>query len=167
MISVRGDDKLRAVVLVMRQLETPIRSEIGRRTRDVVGPLWKTLVAGAAESPRDKAVLNTGVRLKAGNPPVLVAASSRRRLSGGLIPADQWAPVEFGANRDDVETYASTSKKGKRYSLTRHTAKQLPPRYRKGRIVHPAFAELAPRAVALWVQTVVRTIMDAFDGAAR
>lgn len=167
MISVKGDDRLRAVALMMRQIAQPVKREIDKRTRTTLNPVWRQLVDEKLERPRDRAVLGKGVRVKAGNPPALVAASSRRPLGGGLIPAYQWSGIEFGANRDEVETYSRRSSKGGSHKVTRHTARQMPPRYRKGRIIYPAFAAFAPRAVSLWVQTVVRTIMDAYEEAAR
>lgn len=166
MIDVRGDERLRATVLVMKNLERPVVREINNRTRTTLNPLWKGLVSTHASYAADTAVLAKGVRIRAGNPPAAIAASSRRKLRGGLIPADQYAVREFGGNRDHVRKYTRRSKRGGTHQVTRHTARQLPPRYRKGRVVFPAFAEFAPRAVSLWVQTVVRTVMEGIEKAA-
>lgn len=159
-IAVRDSDRLKAVVLVMRGLERPLVREINTRTRDELGPLWKSLVELHAQRHDDTRILAKGARLKPGNPPQVIAASSRRALRGGLIPAEQYHVREFGGERDKITTYTRKSPRAGTHSVTRHTSRQLPPRYRKGRVVWPAFAEFAPRAVALWVQTVVRTVMD-------
>lgn len=161
----KGDERLRAAALVMKNSRRDVVREINTRTRTTLAPLWKALVETHATYAMDTAVLAKGARIRAGNPPVAIAASSRRRLRGGLIPAEQYASREFGSNRDRVRTYDRRSKNGGTHKVTRHTARQLPPRYRKGRVVFPAFAEFAPRAAALWVQTVVRTIMDGVDQA--
>lgn len=163
MLDVRGDDRLRATVLVMRELERPIVNEINRQTRGTLNPLWRGLVENHATSRRDFGVLAKGARIKPGNPPVAQAGSSRRRLRGGLIPADSWHAFEFGADRNAVRTYDRRSPGGGTHTVRRHTRRQLPPRIRAGRVVMPAFAEFAPRAVSLWVQTVVRTVMDRLE----
>lgn len=168
MISVTGDDRLKAAVLVMRQIDAPTKREIGARTRTTMNPVWRGLVAERAQRfTRDRKVLDVGVRIAAGNPPAAVAAGSRRRLSGGLLPADQWRAFEFGSRGDRIAEYRRRSPKGNIHRVRRNVTKQLPPTYRKGRIVYPAFAELAPRFVSLWVQTIVRTMLDALEKAAR
>lgn len=167
MIDVRGDDRLRATVLVLKNLERPVAREINTRTRTTLNPLWRALVSTHATYHMDTRVLAKGARIRAGNPPAAIAAGSRRALKGGLVPATMYHAFEFGGNRDQERTYYRTSRTGTRHKVTRHTARQVPPRYRKGRVVFPAFAEFAPRAVSLWVQTVVRTVMDGIDKAAR
>lgn len=165
MIQVRGDDRLRATALVMRELERPLVNEINRQTRATLNPLWQGLVEVHATSPQDSRILGKGARIKPGNPPVAQAATSRRALKGGLVPNQDYAAFEFGANREATRTYTRRSKNGGSHKVTRHTRKQLPPRIRKGRVVMPAFATFAPRAVSLWVQTVVRTVYEGLERA--
>jgi hypothetical protein len=162
-LSVRGSRELKAVSLALKAARGDVRNDINKATRATLGPVWKAEVASRARTSMDRRVLAQGARILAGNPPVLVAASSTRRLKGGLIPAESWAGIEFGASGDDVTTYTSTSTKGKAYKVTRHTERQLPPRYRKGRVVFPASAEIAARATALWVQLVVRVFNEAVE----
>lgn len=167
MISVRDHDELRAVVLALKAADRDLRSDINRATRETLNPVWRGLVDVNATYRRDQAVLAKGTRIKAGNPPVAVAASSRRKLRGGLVPAEQWHAHEFGADREATATYQRRSPKGTVHTVTRHTRRQLPPRYRKGRVVFPAFAEFAPRAVSLWVQLIVRKYNEAAEQASR
>ena len=167
MISVRDHDELKAVVLALKAADRDLRSDINRATRETLNPVWRGLVETHATYKRDHAILAKGARIKAGNPPVAVAASSRRKLRGGLIPANQWHAVEFGANRDETRTYQRRSPKGTVHKVTRHTRRQLPPRYRKGTTVYPAFAEFAPRAVSLWVQLIIRKYNEAAENASR
>lgn len=167
MIDVRDDDRLKATVLVMKNIERPVVKEINTRTRTQMNPTWKGLVQTHASSPMDTRVLAKGARIKPGNPPSLVAASSRRKLRGGFVPADQWAAFEFGADRNKTNKYKRRSKRGGTHDVQRHTARQLPSRIRKGRVVYPAVKEIAPRFASLWVQTVVRTVMDGIDKAGR
>lgn len=164
MLSVRGSRELRAAVLALRAARREVRNDINRATRQIMNPVWRTLVASRARTALDRRVLDTGVRVAPGNPPALVAAGSRRRLPGGLVPAEQWHAVEFGANREKVTTYSRRSPSGGTHQVRRHTARQLPARNRKGRVVHPAVADIAPRLAALWVQLIVRKFSDAAEG---
>jgi hypothetical protein len=162
-ISVRGSRELKAVVIAVKAARQSVRNDINKATRATLGPVWKAEVASRARTQQDRKVLAQGARILAGNPPVLVAAKSTRKLKGGLVPVESWAGVEFGASGDDVTTYTRTSTKGTSHKVTRHTERQLPPRYRKGRVVYPASAEIAARAAALWVQLVVRVFHEAFE----
>jgi hypothetical protein len=103
-----------------------------------MNPVWRSLVDEHASSPIDKRVLAKGARVAAGNPPTAIAASSRRPLSGGFIPADDWPGREFGANRNATTTYTRRSPAGTTHQVTRHTRRQLPARNPSGRVVYAA-----------------------------
>ncbi|MBU4213837.1 MAG: hypothetical protein KJ792_04180 [Actinobacteria bacterium] len=167
MLTVRGDDRLKAVSLALRQARRDVRNETNRQVRATMSPVWQNAVQSRARTDLDRKVIAQGARILAGNPPVLVAAGSRRKLKGGLIPTDTWQPLEFGADREEVSTYDRRTKHGGTTSVTRHTARQMPSRTRKGRIAWSAAKELAPRLASLFAQTVVRTFADAVDRAAR
>src|SRR4029077_3631290 len=130
------------------------------------GP-WTAEVASRARTDRDRAVIAKGARILPGNPPVAVAASSRRKMHGGLVPAEDYAPVEFGTDRGKVTTYERKSSHGGQHDVTRHTARQMPSRARTGRVAYPAVKQIAPRAVALWVQIVVKKFAEAFEAGGR
>jgi hypothetical protein len=155
--------ELRAVAAVLRVVEPEIRREINTRTRTELGPVWQRGVAERARTSLDRAVLLPGTRIAAGNPPTAIAANSKRRLSGGLVPQDEWAPVEFGGNRAKATTYRRRNPSGSTTSVTRHTARQLKPRNSSGWVVFDALAELGPRLASLWAATVVRTVYDKFE----
>lgn len=156
MLSVTGDDRLKAAVLALKAADRDLRRTINAATKDVIGPVWTSAVEAEASSTLDRAVVVKGVRLKPGNPPSAVAASSVKRLRGGLLPADQWHAVEFGSDRNRVTTYQRRGRKGAAHTVRRHTTRQLPARTAGGRVAMPAFKAVAPRAVSLWVQIIVR-----------
>lgn len=162
MLSVRGDDRLRAVVLAYKAADRTLRQDINTATRQIIGPVWTAGIDARAATPMDKAVLGKGARVKPGNPPVAVAATSVRRLSGGIVPATDWPIFEFGTNdRERATTYTGRTKAGKSYRVTRRTRRQLPRRVANGRVIYATFRDVAPRAASLWVQLVVRTYYDA------
>lgn len=162
MLRVEGDDRLKAVVLAYKLTDRELRRVINTATRETIGPVWTQTVSRLAVTPQDRRVLATGARVKPGNPPVAVAATSTRRLSGGMTPATDWPLLEFGtADREKRTRYRARSKHGKSYPVTRRTRHQLPRRNASGRVIYGAFREVAPRAAALWVQIVVKAYNDA------
>lgn len=163
MLAVRGDDRLRAVVLALKAARRDVKNEIARATRQTMNPVWRDAVAKNARTDLDRKVIAQGARIAAGNPPVAYAAQSKRRLHGGLVPVERWHAVEFGANPNEVTTYDRKSPKGGKHDVTRHTQRQLPPRYRKGRVAYPALKEFVPRLTSLWVQIVVRVFNEAVE----
>jgi hypothetical protein len=163
-LSVKADPRLKAAVLAMRAGDRTLRADINRATKDTIGPVWTRAVLAHASTDLDRAVIAKGARIKPGNPPAAVAATSTRRLRGGLVPAVEWAAYEFGGTPAKVSTYQRTSPKGRQHKVTRHTARQLPAHTGKGRVALPAFADIAPRAVSLWVQLIVKRYASALDG---
>lgn len=161
----RAPAAIRAAVLALKAADRGLRSEINKATRTTMTPVWKDLINTRARTRQSKKVLNAGVRIKAGNPPAGVAASSKRKLRGGLVPADSWQAIEFGAPPDKVTTYDRRSPSGGTHKVTRHTTRQLPARAPKGHVVYPAVKAFVPRLVSLWVQTIVRTYYDAAEEA--
>src|SRR5690606_20908093 len=156
--------ELRAVVLLFKAAPRAIRNAINRDTRAALNPVWRGLVAQRARGRFDQLVIVRGARIKAGNPPAAVAATSKRALSGGLVPGDKWYAAEFGADRGKVETYDRRSPSGGTHTVTRHTARQLPARTKRGRVAYAALADIAPRAVSLWAHIIVRRINDDLRG---
>lgn len=165
MLSVRDSRELQATVLAIKGADRELRREINRATVQTGNAIWKPLVEAHASRPMDARVLTAGARIKGGNPPTAIAASSRRAIGKGrrLVPAEHWHAWEFGANREDTTTYQRRSPRGTVHQVTRRTKRHLPPRTRGGRVVYPAFAEAAPRMVSLWVQLTVRLYRDAAE----
>lgn len=167
MLSVNGSDQLKAAVLGLKAADRDIRNDINRSTRELLAPSWEKLLLDHAWSALDRAVIVKGGRIKPGNPPTAIAATSKRKLSGGLVPVDRWHAIEFGADQSVETTYTRKSKRGGTHTVTRHTRTGLPARTPKGRVAYPAFAELAPRAVSLWVALIVRKFNEAAEKGAR
>lgn len=165
MLTVEDDDRIKATVLLMKAADRDLRKVLNTETRTVMGPEWINGINSRCSGPMDTLVLARGARIKGGNPPVGVAATSTRRRSGGLVPADGWPFFEFGTlNRGKTTRYRTHSRKGKPYTVTRHTRRQLPTRNKSGRVVYATLRDIGPRMVSLWVQTVVKVYRDAADG---
>jgi hypothetical protein len=75
-----------------------------------------------------------------------------------LLPKQDYAPAEFGAN------HKKKAYRRKGHVVTRNTTAQFKPRNMKGYVFYPAAREMIPRLASLWVQTVVKTYADIFEG---
>ena len=168
MLDVRDHRELQAVVLAIKAANRDLRKELNRRTRETLNPVWKSVVADHL-SGRDhlSTMLLAGVRVAAGNPARAMAAQSRRGLGKGkrLVPSRDYYIAEFGVDRSKRTTYERKNRKGGgTHKVTRRVNVGKPRRVPEGRVVYPAFAEVGPRMVSLWVQTIVRTYHDAAEG---
>lgn len=167
MISVRDSRELKAAVLAVKSADKGLRTEINRGTVSTIGPVWKSTVEANATRPMDMRMVAVGARIKAGNPPVAMAANSRKAVgrTKRLRPADRWPGWEFGAvNREAYSRYSRKSKNGVQHQVERRTMRHLPPWIRAGRVAYPALADVAPRVVSLWVQLIVKKYSDAAEG---
>lgn len=162
--SVTATRELRAAALAMKAMPPKLRSDINKFTRQTMAGPWKELVESKQLTTQDKKIY-AGARIKAGNPPTATAANSKRKLSGGLVPSENWKGFEFGT--DDREQTITYTRKNRRnagtHRVTRRGYRQLPSRNPRGRVVYPAFAELAPRMVSGWVQIIVRKTYEQFE----
>lgn len=164
-ISVLGSRQLRAVILGLKQMDRETRKQIRQQTQRVVVPEWQRAVAEQASTRLEGRVLASTARVSVSDQNVMLkSAGIGRSLQGGRKPADIWHAVEFGADRSTTATYQATSRKGRRFTVhQRHTRAQLRPRNRQGYTVFPAAADIIPRIAALWTQTVVRGLHEAFE----
>lgn len=168
MLSAKDDRALKATVLAFKAADRDLRRDINTATRQTMNPVWRSLVRSnlSGTSAMTGKVLDTGVRIAAGNPPVAKAAQSTRNVGSGgrLIPRDGYAAWEFGAvGRGLYSRYTRRSKRGVTHQVERRTMRGLPRRVDSGRVVFPAFAEIAPRMVSLWVQIVVKKYHEAAE----
>lgn len=160
-VSVGDDRSLQAAVLAFKLADRGLKKRVNDAVRTHLNQPWKSGIAQRASTPLEQRVLVPGARVAAGNPPAFVAATSNRRLSGGLIPNAQGHAVEFGA-ADTTTTYRRRTPSGGTTSVTRHTRRQLPRRRKAGPVMATA-AEFGGRAASLWTQLIVKVYHDAAD----
>lgn len=154
--------ELRAAVLAMKRADSEVRRGVAARMRETMNPAWRSEVnqhltgAGRLEGR----MLTAGARIAGGNPPMLVAASSRKRVGrGDLTPAENWQIYEFGSHGTKVSKV--TNRQGT--TFRRHTTRGLPSFTKTGRVLYPAVARILPRVAAYWAQSVIRGFMDALE----
>ena len=166
MLSVKDSRELQATVLALKAADKTLKGEINRATVEVGNKIWQPIVAAHATTHMDTKMLAVGARVKGGNPPTAMAANTKRAVGSDkrLVPATQWQGWEFGAvNRNAYSKYTRKSKGGGTHKVERRTMRGMPARKPKGRVVYPAFADMAPRMVSLWVQLVIRKYAEAAE----
>lgn len=156
--------ELRAAALAARAASRDVRNQLYRNVRETMKPVWTSGLEAHMSQPRD-VLLVAGAKVQAGNPPSLVTATTKKKV-GGLIANQNWAGFEWGANRAQKHIYERTYKGGKTGRVERAVLAGHPQRRRVGRVISPTVRQILPRIASLWVQTVVRTYMDAIEGQA-
>lgn len=155
MLDVQRSPELQAAILGMRQAERQVRLDINKEARKVIGPQWVEALRGRSTTRTDIRILVQGARVAAGARQVtLKAATSKRPLSGGLVPSVNWPAQEFGM-RNRKATMTTTSRKGNSYQVTKLIGSQFPNRRKNGRIAYDASSQIGTTLVGLWVRTIV------------
>lgn len=158
-IDARGSRELRDVILALKTSDRDVRSAIRTFTRSELIRPWLEAMNDRASTIVERRVLSATATVQVSDQNIRITSAAKgRTLSGGLSPKVDYAPVEFGAGRAK-RTY---TRKG--HKVSRVTTNQFRPRNRRGYVFYPAASEMIPRLARLWVQTVVKTYADIFDG---
>ncbi len=154
-----GPEELRAAVRALRAAPRDLRNQINRAMRATMSAPWQQAVRESADTDAmAQRLIVKGALIRPGNPPTLIAGNSTRTISkrgGGLTPSGHWYLAEYGADRAATSTY---DRRGA--PVTRRTNTGWKTRYRRGRVLAPAIAQIGPRLASLFVQTIVRGYMD-------
>lgn len=149
-LDVRRSREIQATILALRGAERSIRTGINKRARSTIVPLWRAEVNARARTSLQRRIIASGARATASDRGVkLLAATSGRPLSGGLIPSDQWQGAEFGAADQRV-----TARRGST-SYPLWVNRQYENRKPHGTVAMDAASRVGTKLVALWVETVV------------
>lgn len=162
-ISVFASKQLRTLLAGLQVVDRETRQQIRRYTKADAAPIWKGEVTPRATTRLEQRVLSATAKVSVSDQNVMLqSARTGRALSGGARPSDVAAGAEFGA-LGKRNTYMSTSRRGRRFPVTRRTTAQFGTRNTNGKVVYPASRSAIPRLASLWVQTAMRTLADAFD----
>jgi hypothetical protein len=143
-ISVRESAHLKATVIAMQSADREIQSAIRTETRTVGASVWRDELAQRPAIEQQTRMLVNTARVSSSNNGITLTAATQKRpvLSGGGSPIRLGKAYEFG------------SRKGR----------GIPPTRRGGYVIYPALADVAPRLISLWAQTVMRIAHDALEG---
>ncbi|MFB4348479.1 hypothetical protein [Microbacterium sp. CR_7] len=155
MLDARGSREIQASIFALRQARRDIRLGINKNARSRIRPLWQSELNARARDEMTRRVIVAGARANASDRGVTVhAATSRRPLSGGLVPSVEWAGNEFGARSRRIEV-TQRSRSGRSYRRPLTINRQFPGRQQHGMVAFDAASEVGTKLVAIWVHTVV------------
>jgi hypothetical protein len=164
-ISVHVSPELQAMLARIKELPAEVRKQVRVATKGAALPIWQESVGLHVQSRAEGLAFGRTARVAVTDRGVMLqAARVGKPLRGGLDPRTQWHALEFGGTPDTVRGVAMTSRKGRAYTATRHTQRQLRPRRRTGYVVFPAVADAVPRLFSLWLQTITRAGHEALEG---
>lgn len=164
MLDVRQSRELQAAILAMKAADRDLRLDIYKASRSELSSLWVPALQRRAATRMQEAVLVKGARIRVSTDGFsLLAATSRRALKGGLVPADEWAGSEFGARTRRAQI-ATHSRSGTPYTVEKMINRQFMARVREGRVAFDAASELGTIAVRVWVRTIVDRYVAASEG---
>jgi hypothetical protein len=158
--------RLRAAEERFRRLPKEVKNDLRRYQRSEAGPIWKEEISNAPKPNRMSEIMfKTGNTVRAGVIITLRAAGSGKRLSGGIQARELLGNFEFGSLRQEKYTkYNRVSPRGKRHTVTRRAARQMPHHRKEGYVVIPSSKRAIKRLVSLSVQTTTRRIYDSIEG---
>lgn len=161
MIDARKSPELQAALLAVKRAGPELRKDIYSDARAELGAAWLPALQQRAQTSLERRVLLKGARVRVGTDGFRVmAATSNKLLSGGLMPSVDWPGAEFGA-RTFKGSYQRRSPGGKIHQVQRTLNRQFRGRSRDGRIAFDAASEIGTKLVASFVTTIVRVIRRA------
>jgi hypothetical protein len=158
-IDIRGSQELQDVALAIQSSDREVRSAIRTFTKARLTRPWLEAINKQASTALERRVIAATATVSVSDQNIRIQSAAKgRKLSGGLQPKVDYAPVEFGSGVHKT-TYARNG-----HRVTRKTGTQFKRPNRSGFVFYPAAAQMIPRLASLWVQTVVKTYADIFDG---
>ena len=154
-LDVERSPQLQAAILSLKQADRELRKNINKDVRGQLKPVWAEALRGNVDNRLDVRVISQSNRIAVGTRQITAyAATSKKPLRGGLVPADDWAAEDLGMVRRPKRITA-TSNKGKTFSYTRMQGNQFPRRRNKGRVAFPAASAVIKKAIPIWLETIV------------
>ncbi|MDJ1115386.1 hypothetical protein [Microbacterium dauci] len=158
-ISLLVDSPLRDMLIAARGLPAEVRKQIGVQTKAAAEPIWFGETRDRAGTRLQQRALVNPARVGVTARNVFLRSGSVGKLASGTPVSAIAKAAEFGA--DPTKQITQRSRKGNRYSRRLGNAFGIP--RRGGNTFHPAARDSIPRFAALWVQTAVRTALDALE----
>lgn len=145
-----GNRQVAATIALLKVAPRRVRTYMTKAARLAINTLWRPAVDRYASTTMARKVIRTGARgVVQSDTFHLTAATSKRPLSGGLVPTDSWHGSEFGAVPQEVQV----TRDG--HTRTQVINRQFGPRVAKGRVAYRAARDVGPQVVAAWTSAVV------------
>lgn len=164
MLSILDNPQLQATILAMKRAPTEVRSAMTAAARSEVTPAWRKELEARTTPGFERTVMLRGAGANVSTNGIGVrAATSRRKLAGGFIPADDWPGVEFGARTFRARYNRRNPGGGGTHTVTRTLNRQFRGRVKEGRIAFDAASAVGRRYVAESVVAIVGTLRKLAD----
>lgn len=166
-VTVWDSKELQATILALKIVGRDFRKEILKRTRELILNDWSTAVAdeisvvGGDIYATRLTMRNT--RVKVGTQGFTLEAATRgtKATSGGLISSKHYYLAEFGADKKVVPVNGRRGNTTYQYKRTVNTGFQR--RVKNGRYAFKAAGKIMNRALALYTQTTIQMVYEAFE----
>lgn len=150
MIDVRTSAELQATIFALKSAERRVKPMMKAAARKRLNAIWRPALQARAANELQRRTIVKGARAKVGSDDfTMLAATSRRALSGGMTPDTQWHGAELGA----TPRRATVTINGHRRDQVIN--RNFGFRTARGKVAFPAARETGPRIVAGWVEGVV------------
>lgn len=164
MLSVLDNPQLQATILAMKRAPSEVRSAMTAAARSEVTPRWRKELEARTKPGFERTVMLRGAGASVSTNGIGVrAATSRRKLRGGFIPADDWPGVEFGARNFRARYTRRNPGGGGTHTVTRTLNRQFTGRVSQGRIAFDAASVVGRTYVATAVVAIVGTLRKLAD----
>lgn len=164
-VSAYSSRELLQVLRGLRNLDRDTKKHLRQNLKSMAEQAWKQTLAQHADTRLEQRVLVDTGRVRVSDQNVrLTSASLSRSLSGGLKPSVNYGPVEFGASPRPGATETVRARNGGTFTRKRDPNRPFKKPNRQGNVVYPSIAAVAPRILAMYVQTFVRSIHEAIEG---
>lgn len=160
--------ELQAAILGLKIVQKDVRKEILKRTRELILKDWDRSVADEISSVGGDIYATRltmrNTRVKVGTQGFALQAATRntKATSGGLISGKHYYLAEFGADKAVVPVNGRRGNTRYQYKRTVNTGFQR--RTKNGRYAFKAAGKMMHRAIALYTQSAIQLIYEAFEG---
>lgn len=176
----RSSVELQTVIRGMAAAPNELTKQIRRANNDVLRPAVSRSMAEHVNTPFESGLILAShtVAVSDRNIKITAGAKNGRSFSNGLSAKDSVKVAEFGANREKYTGYVRENKSGGKYSrktkgsayyhkVVRRVHRPWRAPRRGGYVFFPTVADMAPRILAMWVQTSVRMLHEISEGKVR
>lgn len=159
--------ELQATILALKIVGKDLRKEILKRTRDLILKDWDSAVADEISTVGGDIygtrLTMRNTRVKVGTQGFSLQAATRgtKATSGGLISSKHYYLAEFGADKKVVPVNGRRGATSYQYKRTVNTGFQR--RVKNGRYAFKAAGKIMNRALALYTQTTIQMVYEAFE----
>lgn len=166
-VTVWDSKELQAAVIALRLVGKDLRKEILKRTRELILSDWSKAVGdeigtvGGDIYATRLTMRNTRVKMGTSGFALQAATRGTKATSGGLIPSSQFYLAEFGANKKVVPVQGRRGNTRYEYKRTVNTGFQK--RVKQGRYAFKAAGKIMNRSIALYTQSVIQIVYEAFE----